>query len=157
MSLTLCHPINRLQHTRRPCPSLTPRACSNSCQLSLQCHSKNLILCHPILFPSSIFLGMRVFSNESTLIKWWKYWSFNFSISPSKWTFRTDFFYNWLIRSPCSPRDFQESSPTPQLKSMNFSVLSFIYGLILTFIHDYRKNHSFDYTNLCWKSNVSAF
>ena len=46
--------------------------------------------------------------------------------------------------TPCSPRDFQESSPTPQFRSVNSSVLSFLYSLILTSIHDYWENHSFD-------------
>ena len=46
--------------------------------------------------------------------------------------------------SPCSPRDSQESSPTPQFKSINSSVLSFLYSPTLTSIHDYWKNHSFD-------------
>ena len=54
-------PPNRLQHTRLPCPSLTPRAGSNSCTLSLQCHSKHLILCNPILFLFSTFPSIRVF------------------------------------------------------------------------------------------------
>ena len=48
-----------------------------------------------------------------------------------------------LVGSPCSPRDSQESSPTPQFKSINSSALSFLYGPTLTFIHDYWKNHSF--------------
>ena len=52
--------------------------------------------------------------------------------------------------SPCSPRDAQESSPIPQFKSISFSVLSFLYGPSLPFIHDYWKKHSFDYTDLCW-------
>ena len=58
--------------------------------------------------------------------------------------FRTDFLYNWLVWSPCSPRDSQESSPTPQFKSINSSALSFHYSPTLTSIHDYWKNHSFD-------------
>ena len=57
--------------------------------------------------------------------------------------------------SPCSPRDSQESSPTPQFKSINSLVLSFLYSPTLTSIHDYWKNHSFDWTDLCWQSNVS--
>ena len=52
--------------------------------------------------------------------------------------------------SLCSPRNSQESSPTPQLKSINSSVLNFFYGPTLTSIHDYWKNCSFDYTDLCW-------
>ena len=71
-----------------------------------------------------------------------------------RWIFRTDFLWDWLAGSPCSPRDSQESSPTPQFKSINSSVLSFLYGPTLTSIHDYWKNHSFDHMNLCWWSNA---
>ena len=70
-----------LQHTRLPCPSPTPRACSNSCPLSWSCHptiSVTFSYCFQS-FPASGF-----FSNESVLcIRWPKYWSFSFSISPS--------------------------------------------------------------------------
>ena len=80
----------------------------------------------------------QVFSKESVLrIRWPKYWSFNFSISPSNE-------YSGLVGSPCSPRDFQESSPTPQFKSINPLALSFLYSPTLTSIHDYWKNHSLD-------------
>ena len=60
--------------------------------------------------------------------------------------FRSDFLYDWLVWSSCSPRDSQESSPIPQFKSINSSVLSFLYGPVLTSIHDYWENHSFDRT-----------
>ena len=59
-----------------------------------------------------------------------------------QWTFRTDFLYDGLVGSPGSPRDSQESSPTPQFKSINSSALSFLYSPTLTSIHDYWKNHS---------------
>ena len=59
--------------------------------------------------------------------------------------------------SPCCPRDSQASSPAPQLESIYSSALSLLYDPTLTSIHDYWKNHSFDYTDLCWQSNVSAF
>ena len=55
-----------------------------------------------------------------------------------------DWFPLWLVWSPCSPRNSQQSSPAPQFKSINSSVLSFLYSPILTSIHDYWKNHSFD-------------
>ena len=73
------------QHARLPCPSLSPRVCSNSFPLSPSnsCPSNHLILCCPLLLPS-IFPSIRVFSNESALrIRWPKYWSFSFGISPS--------------------------------------------------------------------------
>ena len=105
----------------------------------------HLILCHPFLLLLSIFPTIRVFSNESVLpIKWPNYWSFSFSISPSNEysrliSFRTD--WGW---SPCSPRDSQESSPTPQFKSITSSALRLLYGPTFTSIYDYWKNHSFD-------------
>ena len=61
-----------------------------------------------------------------------------------QWTPRTDLLYNGLDGSPCSPRDSQESSPRPQFKSINSSVLSFLHSSTLTSIHDHRKNHSLD-------------
>ena len=60
-----------------------------------------------------------------------------------QWIFRTDFLYNWLVWSPCSPRDSQEFSPTPWFKSIDSLVLSFLYSPTLISIHDYWKNHSF--------------
>ena len=57
-----------------------------------------------------------------------------------QWIFRTDFLYHWLVRSPCSPRDSQESCSTPQFKSINSSALSFLYSLTLTSTHGYWKN-----------------
>ena len=98
--------------------------------------SNHLILCHPLLFLSSIFPSIRVFSNESTLhIRWPKYWSFSFSIGPSN-VFRL---LSFRIDCACSSRDSQESSPTPQFKSIGASALSLLYGPALTPIHDYWK------------------
>ena len=108
--------------------------------------SNHLILCCPLLLPPSIFPSIRVFSNEPALrIGWPKYWSFSFNISPSNEhsgliSFRMD----WLVGSPCSPRDSQESSPTPQFKSINSSALSFLYSPTLTSIRGHWKNHSLD-------------
>ena len=61
-----------------------------------------------------------------------------------QWVFRTDFFYDGLVGFARSPSDSQESSPTPQFRSINSSVLSFLSRPTLTSIHDYWKNHSFD-------------
>ena len=85
-----------LQHARPPCPSPTPGANSNSCPSSQWCHPT--ILCHPLLFPSSIFPSIRVFSTESVLhIRWPKYWSFSFSISPSnEYSGLISFMIHWL-------------------------------------------------------------
>ena len=63
----------------------------------------------------------------------------------------------FTVGSPCCPRDSQESSPAPQFESINSLVLSLLYGSTITSVHDYWKNHSFDYTDLCQQSDVSAF
>ena len=74
-----------------------------------------------------------------------------------QWILRIDFLYDWLVWSPCIPRDSHESSPAPQFKSINFLVLSLLYGPTLTPIHDYQKNHSFNRTDLGQQSDVFAF
>ena len=91
-----------LQHARLPCPSPCPRASSNSCASSRWCHPiPRLILCRPLLLLPSIFSRIRVFSNELALsIRWPKYWSFSFSISPPNEYlglifFRMDWFHNF--------------------------------------------------------------
>ena len=61
-----------------------------------------------------------------------------------QWTPRTDLLQDERVGSPCSPMDSQESSPTPQFKSINSLVLSFLYSPTLTSIHDHWKNHSLD-------------
>ena len=106
--------------------------------------SSHLILCHPLLLLPPIPPSIREFSNESTLgMRWPKYWSFSFSIIPSKEipgliSFRMD----WL--DLLAVQGTLESSPTSQFKSINSSVLSLLYSPNLTSIHDHRKNHSLD-------------
>ena len=96
-------------------------------------------LSHPLSSPSpptSIFPSIRFFANESALCI-----SIGVSASTSVLPMYTQ---DWspLWWSPCSPRDSQESSPTPQFKSINSSVLSFLHKPTLTSIPDYWKNHS---------------
>ena len=107
--------------------------------------SSHLILCHPLLLLPPIPPSIRVFSSESTLhMRWPKYWSFSFSISPSNQhpgliSFRMDWLDLLAVQGI-----LQESSPTPQFKSINFSVLSFLHSPTLTSTHDHWKNHSLD-------------
>ena len=108
---------------------------------------------HPVLHPSPVVLNpsqhQRLFQGVSTSYRWSKYQSFSFSISPSnEYSGLISFRIDWL-GSPCSPRDSQESSPTPQFKSINSSMLSLLYGSNLISVHEYWKNHSFDYMDLC--------
>ena len=124
--------------------------------IALVLPSNHPILCYPLLLPFSIFPSIRVFSNELALhIGWPKYWSFSFSISPSNE-------YSGLISVKIDGFDLLSVHGT--LKSFlqhttfwKHQFYSLIYGPTLTSIHDYWKNHSFDYTDLCQQSNVSTF
>ena len=102
------------------------------------------VLCHPLLLLPSIFPSIEVFSNESALsIRWPKYWSFGFSISPSnEYSGLISFWLTGLIflQSMGVSRVF----PAPQFESINALALSLLYGPTLTSVHDYWKNYSFD-------------
>ena len=113
--------------------------------INLVMPSSHLILCHPLLLLPPILPSIRFFSNESTLhMRWPKYWSFSFSISPSNEHPGLIFFrMDWLDLLAVQG-DSQESSPTPQFKSINSSALSLLHSSTLTSIHDHRKNHSLD-------------
>ena len=105
--------------------------------------SDHLILCRPLLLLPSIFPRIRVFSNESVLlIRWPKYWSLSFSISPSNKY--SDSPLGWTGWISLQSKDSQESSPTPQFKSINILALSLLYGPTFTTIQDSWKKLSFD-------------
>ena len=124
-------------------PSVSPRVCLNSHPLSQWCHLSILPSAAPFSFNlsqnqsfsmSQLFApgGQRIGAAASASVLPMNIWGwFPFDLI-------------WLVWSPCSPRDSQESSPTPQFKSISSSVLSFLYDPTLTSIHDYWKNHSFD-------------
>ena len=131
---------HELQHARPPCPSPTPGVYPNSCPLSWWYHptiSSSVVSFSSCLqsFPASESFPMsRLFASGSQ--------SIGVSASTSVLPMNTQ---DWsLVGSPCSPRDSQESSPTPQFKSINSLVLSFLYSPTLTSIHDHWENHSFD-------------
>ena len=131
---------HRLNHARLPCPSPTPRVHSNSRPLSRWCHpaissSVAPFSSHLQSFPASgSFQMSRFFTSggQSTGV------SASTSVLPVN---TQDWSLGWTGWSPCSPRDSQESSPTPQFKSINSWVLSFLYSPTLTSIHDHWKNH----------------
>ena len=91
--------------------------------------SSHLIFCRPLLLPLSIFPSIRVFSNELALCMVARVLEFQLQHQSFQWIFRTDFLEEGLVESPCSPRDPQESSSTPQFKSINSSALSFLHSL----------------------------
>ena len=119
--------------------------------------SNHLILCHPLFLPPSIFPSIRVFSNELVLhIRWPKDWSFSFCISPSNEhpgliSFRMDWLDLLAVQGT-----FKNLLQHHNLKASIFWNSTF-YGPTLISIHDYWKNHSLNYMDLCWQSDVSAF
>ena len=120
--------------------------------------SNRLILCRPLLFPPSIFPSIRVFSNESALcIRWPKYWSFSFNISPSNEhlgliSFRVDQLDLLAVQETIKSLLQHHNS-----KASILPVLSFLYSPTLTSMLTTGKKHSFDYMHLCQQSDVSVF
>ena len=119
--------------------------------------SNHLILCCPLLFFLSIFPSTRVFSSESVLhIRWPKYWSFSFSISLSNEysgliSFTIDWFDLLAVQGTLKSLLQHHSSKTSILRCSAFFMVQLLHPYMTT-----GKNHSFDYTGLCWQSNVSA-
>ena len=136
--------LHGLQHTRPLCPSPTPTVYSNSCPLGWWCHStisSSVIpfsYCLQSLPASGSFQMSQLFASGDQILE------FQLQHQSFQWTLRTDLFKDGLVGSPCSSRDSQESSPTPQFRSINSSVLSLLHSPTLTSIHDHRKNHSLD-------------
>ena len=113
--------------------------------------SNHLILCYPLLLLPLIFPSIRGFSSGLVLrLRWPKYWSFSFSISPSsEYSELISFRIDWVNRSSCCPRNSQESSPAPQFKSINSLVLSLLYGPTLHLYMTTGKTIALTNMNLC--------
>ena len=90
--------------------------------------SSHLILCRPLLLLPPIPPSIRVFSHKSTAVA--KVLEFQLQHQSFQRTPKTDLLQDGLVGSPCSPRDSQESSPTPQFKSVNSSVLSLLQNCL---------------------------
>ena len=146
-----------LQPTRLPRPSPSLGVCSNSCPWSWLCHPTitSSVTPSPPAFNLSQYQGL--FWWVSSLYQVAKVLELELQHQSFQWIFRVDFLWDWLLWSPCCPRDSQDSSPAPQFKSISSLVLSDLYSLTRTSVHDYWKNHSFDYMDFCWQSAVSAF
>ena len=144
----------------QPSLSLTiSQSLPNFMSIALVMPSNHLILWCPLLLLPSVFLSIRVFSKElSVCIRWPKYWSFSFSLTPSNEKSESiSLIIDWFDLCPCCPRDFQESSPAPQYKGINSLPFCLLYSPTLTSIGDHWEDHSLDYTDFCRQSNVSAF
>ena len=137
-----------LQHVRLPYLSQTPGACSNSCPWTWWCHptiSSSVV-------PFNLCEQQGLFNESVPHIRWAKHWSFILSICPSnEYSGLISFRINWLDLLAV------QGTPIPQFKNINSSALSFLCIPTLTFIHDYWKNHSFDYMNLFRQSMSLLF
>ena len=140
---TLCYPMNRstpglpVHHQLSEFTQTHVHQVSDAMQPSYPLSSPS-----PPAFNLSQHQGL--FQWVSSLHQMAKVLEFQLQHQFFQWTLRTDLLQDGLVGSPCSPRDSQESSPTPQFKSINSLVLSLLYGPTLTSIHDHWKNHSLD-------------
>ena len=131
-----------LQQARLPCPSPSLRVCSNSCPLSWWCHPTISFSVAPFSscpqsFPASGSFSMsRIFASAGQSMPQLQHQSF-------QWIFRVDFPEDWLVWSPCCPRDFQKSSLAPQFESINSVAFCLLYGPALTTVHDHWDKLSF--------------
>ena len=150
------HP-HGLQQSRLLCSSSSPEACPSSCPLHRWCHpaissSDALFSFCPQYFPvSGTFPMSQLFSSDDQILE------FQLQHQSFQWALRGDFPSDGLVWSPCCPRDLQEFSPAPQFKGINSSALCLLHDPVLTSVHDYWEDHSLDYLDLFWQSNVSAF
>ena len=155
--MSSCLRPHGLQHTRHPCPSQTPRAYPNSCPLSQRCHPT--ISISVITFPS--WLQFFPASGSSPMSQFFTSDGQNIGVSASASVLPMNiqdwFPLGWTGWISLLSKDSQESSPTPQFKSINSSGLSFLYSPTLTSIHDHWKNHSLDKTDFSWQSNDLCF
>ena len=127
-----------LQYARLPCPSPTPGAYSNSCPLSRWCHPTISSLCCPLFLLSLILPSIRVFWNESVLhIRWPKYWSFSFSISPfneysALISFRMDWFDLLEVQGTLKSLLQHPSSKTTILRCSAFFIVQLSHPYMTT-------------------------
>ena len=143
-----------LQQAKPPFPSPSPRVCRSSCPLNRWCHpsiSSSVALFYFCLqcFPASgSFPVSQLFSSGGRSMRA----SASASVLPMN---MQDWFLLGLTGLISCPRDSEASSPAPQFKSMN-SLVFCLYGLALTSVHEYWKDHSHDYTDLCQQGDAFA-
>ena len=143
--------LHGLQHIRLSCPSPAPWACSNSCPLGSRLPSNQS---HPLSSPSPPAFNHFQHQGLFQWVRWPKYWSFSFSISPSTEylgiiSFRIDWF-DLAVQGALKCLLQHHSSKTSVLWCSAFFIVQLLHSYMTW------KNHTFDYMDLCWQSNVSA-
>ena len=153
---TLCDPMNHTQHARPPCPSPTPGVCSNS-------HPLSQWLCRPIISSSAAPFSScpQSFPALESLPMNWLFASGGQSIGVSVSVLPMNIQGCFPLRLTglisLLSKGLSRVFSSTIAQSINSLTLSLLYGPTLTSIHEYWKNHSFDYMDLCWQCNVSAF
>ena len=147
-----------LQHVWPPCPSPTPGVYSNSCPLSRWYHPTISFSAFPFSSHLQSFPASGAYQMSQLFTSGGQSIGVSASASVLPMNIQNWFPLGWTswisLQSKGLSRVFSNSVV---FKSINSSVLSFLYSPTLTSIHDYWKNHSLDWTDLCWQSNVSAF
>ena len=145
-----------LQYARIPCPSLSPGVFP---QAHVHWILHAIQPSHPLPSPSPPAFNL---SKHQGLF-WWvgshqvaRVLELQLQHQSFQCIFRVYFLWDWLVWSPCYPRDSQES-PAAQFKSISSLAVNLLDGTTLTSIHEYWKTHSFDYMDFCWQSDSSAF
>ena len=146
-----------LQHTRLSCPSPSPGACSNSCPLSWWCHPTMSSAVVPFFSCLQSFLASGSFLMSWLSASGGQSIGAAASASVLPMNIRDWFPLGWTGWISLQSKGFSRVFSNTTAQSITSLALSLIYGPTLTSIYDYWKNHSFDYTDLCWQSNVSAF
>ena len=134
------------QHARPPCPSPTPESTQTHVHWVSDAIQPSLSSPSPPAFDLSQHQGLFKWVSSSQKVA--KVLEFQLQHQSFQWLFRIDFLWDWLVGSPCSPRDSQEFSPTPQFKSINSSALSFLYGPALSSISDRWNRQLISFVNL---------
>ena len=146
-----------LHHTRLPCPSPSPRACSHSCSFSQSCHPTILSSVVPFSSCLQSFPALGSF-----LISWLialGSQSIGASASAALLPMNIQDWFHLRLTGliPLQSKGLSRVFPSTTVQKHQFFSAQLLYGPTLTSIHDYWKNHSFDWMDLCWPSNVSAF
>ena len=167
-----CHDAGCCSLVTKLCPTFSdPMDCTGQASLSFTIRwsflklmfiesvmlFNHLFLCQLLLLLPLIFPSIRIFFSESALhIRWPKYWSFNFTISPSsEYSGLVSFRINWL--DLFAVKGLSRVFFSTMIQSINSLALSLLNGLPLASIHDYWKNHRYDYVEVSWQSDVSIF
>jgi len=150
--LTLCDP-HEMKHTRLPCPSLSPRVCSDLCPLNQWCHPtiSSFSSCLQSFPASGSFLMSQFFVSGDQ--------SIGASASASVLPVNSQGWFplGWTGLISLQSKGLSRVFSNSKFKSINFSELSLLYGPTLTFVHDHWKNHDFEYIHICQQNDASAF